>query len=132
MFLIKKKKKTKNKITQELMSKDIKKAEEILANLKAKNRYFSKPYSFEEIFNILIQNKTTYIYLTFDNRKVMLEHHVSNATVVKLNLYFLNSKQFYSLDELLNDVEVLNGSIKDNWDKVKIIIMFDDEEKQIL
>ncbi len=127
-----KSKKVKGTIASEMIKKDIKSAEELMEKLKKDNRYFSKPYSFQEIKRILEKDRTTYIYLTFGNQKVMIHHFVNKGTFVDLNDYFLNTKQFKNLDSLFKDETILGKSIIDNWKLVNILIMFDEQENQIV
>ncbi len=103
-----------------------------MEKLKLENHYYSKPYSLKEIKKILLYKKTISILLTFDSKKVIIEHHYSNVSLAKIDRYYFNTIMFSTLDEVLNDSSVLGMPLKENWDKVKIEIMLDEEFNQVL
>lgn len=127
-----KKKNKESIITKEIESKTISKMEEVLLTLRKKGRYFSKPYSYSEIKEVLSREQFVSIYFMFNNKKMLMEHFCTNTTMVKVDRYVIGKHFFSNAEELLTSKLFPEGSIKDNWDKVKIIIMLDENDEQVL
>lgn len=125
-------KRKKQEKIQSISLKTIKHMEEVKEKLEQENHYYSKPYLLKEIKKILSSKKTVSVLLTFDNKKIIIEHIYSNVSLAKIDRYYINTNPFATLDEVLNDTSILGMSLKDNWDKVKIIIMLDEEYNQVL
>lgn len=120
-------KRKKVSVKEEISLKSIKKMEEVLATLKNKNRYFSKPYTYEEIEKILLKSKTVSVYFKFQGKKHILEHYVNNNTLIVINHYYFDTKQYDSLETIINEYK-----IKDKWNDVEIVIMLDENDNQVL
>lgn len=112
--------------------RSLKKYEEIISYLKSVNQYYSKPYTLKEIKEILSRDVTTSIYFTYKNKKYAIDHIVINSTFLKINTYYLNTKQQKNLDDIFKNAELFGCPLKDDWSNVKIKIMLDDKDQQVL
>ncbi len=112
--------------------KSIKRFEEIITYLKSINQYYSKPYSLKEIENILKREETVSIYFTFKNKKYVIDHIVINNTFLKINSYYLNKVQYNNYKDIFTNEKPFGVSLKDNWKDVKIKIMLDENDQQVL
>lgn len=126
-----KKKKTTNVFVENKTEKNIKKMLETIDYLKSINRYFSKPYSLKEVREILSRSKTVNVLCSFDDKMLIIEHFFNYSSLIKLDYYYFQGKEFDSLDEIFNDNKVLGFALKDNWDKIKVLIMLDEEYHQV-
>ena len=132
LFKRKKNNQESNRIESDIEKKSIQRMNEVKDILVSKGRYFSKPYSFKEIDNILARNQSVTIYAKIGDKEVLFGKIDGENNMLKRTKYFLGSKLCSTSEELFNDQTILGYAIKDNWDKVNIIIMLDDKEQQVL
>lgn len=132
LFKRKKKNQEANHLESDIAQKSINRMKEVRDNLISKGRYFSKPYSLKEVKDILARNQSITIYATVENKDVLFGKIDGENVMMKKTKFFLGSKFFSSLDELLADTEIFGYTLKDNWDKVNVIIMLDEQENQVL
>lgn len=122
----------KNSVKKTAINNKIKKLEETMTILKRNNKYFSKPYTIKEIQEVLSRKKTVTIYLTFEKKKLIIEHIRDYNSLISVDLYFFQGKDFSSINGIFECTSILGVSLKENWDKVTIQIMVDEDFQQVL
>ncbi len=113
-------------------TKTIKHMEEIMALLIRKDRYFYKPYSLEEIKKVLLNEKTVYAYIVYNDKKYLLGHIYNYSTLVKTDKYFFQNRFFNSLETLFSYKTIDNRSLDELWYNVDLKIMIDEKDNQVL
>lgn len=134
MGLFKKKKKNEaiQSVENGIEKRSIQKMEEVMNVLISKGKYYSKPYSLDEIKEILSRDINVMIYVKVDGRKTLLGKIDGEGNVLRKTRYFLDSTYYSSAEEMLKNKKYFGYSLEENWDKVEVIIMLDEKERQVL